>query len=495
MFKCFFAIQDPRLSTPSKKTHPNFKVDPFMLHLLHCFARMWDLGAEISFDEATQGFKGRHYLKAKIKFKKAGDGYLIDCIGDDGFIFTFYQRTNPAPKKWTDIGFSPTQARVLFLFDQLPGKFYICYLDNLFMSAKLCRTAYVELNSKVMMHGVTRASGRGLPEFVIQKEVTGVLEKQALTGTLKAAVLIGDNKCPALLACSVYDSKPVHFLSTAAKEIKWLTKDRQVHDYTIDDRVSMLFLRTNMQEMYNYGMNKIDLGDQYRGQYKMDYWKRQSKWWMALWLFGLQICVVNAYVAYTAMCTHLYKMEKKEMLTHYEFQKYLALALIDPDGWGPHSENWRRTVVKKGRGTAYTNEYQPVAREVQKPKAERINETTLEPITGKLRNRIVYGGPNNIRHLPVVCDQKEPICALHRYAHGRDNNEGKMRAQCMWCDDCHVTLCIKCYHLFHTIKNPKQLKAEVLRATKISAKLKKAEVLQATKKPAKSKRSKRHNTK
>ena len=99
MFKCFFACQDPRLSTPSKKTHPNFKIDPFILHLLKCFAEMWNLGAEISFDEATQGFKGRHYLKAKIKFKKAGDGYLIDCIGDDGFIFTFYQRTNPAPKK------------------------------------------------------------------------------------------------------------------------------------------------------------------------------------------------------------------------------------------------------------------------------------------------------------------------------------------------------------------------------------------------------------
>ena len=108
MFKCFFAIQDPRLNPPSKKTHPNFKVDPFMLHLLHRLAEVWDLGPGISFDEATQSFKGRHYLKAKIKYKIAGDGHLIDCIGDDGFIFTMYQRTNPAPKKWTDLGFSPT---------------------------------------------------------------------------------------------------------------------------------------------------------------------------------------------------------------------------------------------------------------------------------------------------------------------------------------------------------------------------------------------------
>ena len=138
-----------------------------MLHLLHCFVAMLDLGSEISYNKATQGFKGRHSLQSKNKFKKVGDGYLIDCIGDDGFICTFYQRTNPAPQQWIYLGFSPIQARVLFLFDQLPGEYYICYLDNLFISAKLCRTAYISLKSKVMMHGVTRASGSSLPEFVI----------------------------------------------------------------------------------------------------------------------------------------------------------------------------------------------------------------------------------------------------------------------------------------------------------------------------------------
>ena len=136
--KCFFAVQDPRLNAPSKKTHPNFKVDPFMLHLFHCFAEMWDLGAQISFDEVAQGFKGRHYLKAKINHKEAGDECLIDCIGVDAFIFTFYQRANPAPKKLTDKGFSPTQARALFLFDQLLVKFCACHLDNLIQFALQC---------------------------------------------------------------------------------------------------------------------------------------------------------------------------------------------------------------------------------------------------------------------------------------------------------------------------------------------------------------------
>ena len=111
IFKCFFACQDPRLSTPSKKSYPNFKINPFLLYLLQYSAQMWDLCAEISFDEATQGCRGRHYLKAKIKYKKAVDGYLIDCIGDDVL---------STPEKWTSMGFRSTQARVLFLFDQLP---------------------------------------------------------------------------------------------------------------------------------------------------------------------------------------------------------------------------------------------------------------------------------------------------------------------------------------------------------------------------------------
>jgi len=325
-----------------------------------------------------------------------------------------------------------------------------------------------------MMHGVTRASGGGLPEFVIQKEVTGVQEKQSLNGTAKAAVLIGDEACPGLLTCSVYDSKPVHFLSTAVINIKWIIKDWKIFDYSVDDCVPMKFLRTNMQEMYNYGMNKIDLGDQYRGQYKMDYWKRQSKWWMELWLFGLQVCMVNAFVIYYAMCVHLYKMNKKEMLTHYEFQKYLALALINPEGWIPHSENWRRKITKKGRGTGYSNKYHPIERKVNNVKAVRINEDTLDPVTCKLRNRLCYCGLDNLRHIPVKCLQQEPLCDLHRFAFRRNDNKGKIRAQCMWCNDCHVILCISCFEHFHTIKNPKQLKTEVIQATNTTQKIKEA---------------------
>ena len=151
-----------------------------------------------------------------------------------------------------------------------------------------------------------------------------------------------------------------------------------------------------------------------------------------------------------------------------------------------------RPSQKKGRGTAYANEIQAVARGVmKKPKAEQINDDTLDPVIGKLRNRIVYGGPDNLRHLPVQCELKEPVCALHRYAHGRDTSKGKVRAQCMWCDDCNTVLCIKCFHLFHTVKNPKQLKAEVVRQTNITTAIKtgKAKINHAKATPAKKRKN------
>ena len=52
-------------------------------------------------------------------------------------------------------------------------------------------------------------------------------QKEVVVGSLKVAAPTGDDECPTLVACSVCDSKPVHFLSAAATEIKWLTKDRK----------------------------------------------------------------------------------------------------------------------------------------------------------------------------------------------------------------------------------------------------------------------------
>ena len=86
------------------------------------------------------------------------------------------------------------------------------------------------------------------------------------------AVLQGDKKCPNLVASSIYDKKTVNFLSMVCTEVKWVSKMRQV--YNVDTRMleTMRFLRLNNIDNYNVSMGHVDLSDQIRDQYHMNYW-------------------------------------------------------------------------------------------------------------------------------------------------------------------------------------------------------------------------------
>ena len=106
------------------------------------------------------------------------------------------------------------------LFDEVTDEYHECGVDNLYMSEIFFRDAYTHLK-KIKLHGVTRKSGRGLPSTIMQKEVQNKAEQEKVRGTVLAAELVDDSKCPSLIAVSVYDTKPVHFLSMKSDSIKW----------------------------------------------------------------------------------------------------------------------------------------------------------------------------------------------------------------------------------------------------------------------------------
>ena len=91
-------------------------------------------------------------------------------------------------------------------------------------------------------------------------------------GAVIAAELVGDSKCPSLIAVSVYDTKPVHFLSMAVDNIKWIEKKREVYDRSIGQMATMKFLRVNVKDDYNHGMGGADIADQIRGSYRFYHW-------------------------------------------------------------------------------------------------------------------------------------------------------------------------------------------------------------------------------
>ena len=150
MWKTFFAVQDPRKETPSTKTHPNFKVDPFLHHIMKVSMDAWDMGEVLSCDEQDIGFTGRHQDKQRVNYKDEGDGFLTDSLCQDGYTYSFYFRNMPAPKKYVDQGYSPMNDRVLFLFDSLKEKNHIAGLDNLFVSALHMEHTQEKIKSRFM---------------------------------------------------------------------------------------------------------------------------------------------------------------------------------------------------------------------------------------------------------------------------------------------------------------------------------------------------------
>ena len=93
-----------------------------------------------------------------------------------------------------------------------------------------------------------------------------------MRGTIKAAVLEGDPKCPDVIVLSFYDSKDVYFMSTSCTTMKWIEKELKNYDKEQQKMVSMKFYCHEIVNDYNYGINIVDRADQIRSSYRFDPW-------------------------------------------------------------------------------------------------------------------------------------------------------------------------------------------------------------------------------
>ena len=231
------------------------------MHILAVSIAAWNCGMAISVDEQTIGFQGRHGDKLRITYKKEGDGFQCDALCNDEYNFSFYFRNHPPPKKYVDMRLSPLHARVMALFDDLKEDYHRCGIDNLYSSARFCKDAFNH-EQKVLLHGVAQKGGRGIPAHVLQEEVNNRKEQELVRGTVKACKLVGDKKCPQLCAVSVYDTKPVHFLTMCNDSIKWIKKEQKVYNKEEGKSQNIEFLRLNVNDEYNFGMGHVDVLDQ-----------------------------------------------------------------------------------------------------------------------------------------------------------------------------------------------------------------------------------------
>ena len=78
------------------------------------------------------------------------------------------------------------------------------------------------MKHKVMVHEFTRPSLRGIPPTIKQEEVKRKGDLEAVRHTVKADMLKGDSICTYLIAVSLYDTKPVYFLTSTTSHLYWM---------------------------------------------------------------------------------------------------------------------------------------------------------------------------------------------------------------------------------------------------------------------------------
>ena len=457
------------------------------------------LGSHPAGDEQTMRFQGRSAFKMRITYKAEGDGFQCDAICQDGFTYCFYFRQSPPPAKFTTMGFSPLHARILGLFETLPDAWYRITFDNLYISAKFIKQA---LKMKVLVGGVARQSGRGVPEIVKQEKKTSREDVEAVRGTVKAAVQRGAAATePNLVAVSCYDQKPVYYLTTMAECIEWIIKNKKVFSAALKKMITVNFLRLNILDEYNFNMNSVDIADQLRNYLRLDKNIRNWKWWWALFFWGMGVTSVNSYVLYKMF----HRSQGHTPKTHYDFQRLIVLALLDPQLHDPNKvlrRRRRRRITRRlsqgvSIGTAVAdvlNGEEPSAAGAVGDAPDAVTSISREQQdTRRLTFAMMMSGnrlgPQNrcgpthkfVDIIPVSDDEGKQFqdrcqwCANRwfknvkfttndtllkkRISAARKAHGGNTRKRCtMFCLSCRVKLCVPCWNDFHTAKIGKDKK-------------------------------------
>ena len=127
------------------------------------------------------------------------------------------------------------------------------------------------------------------------------------------------------------------------------------------------------------------------------------------------------------------------LLVFYEFIKCITLAWLDPVLY------WPVTSKKRVSSSSICTTATASSRTSKKSKPNRkrnstLSDLSLDPYCGAVRCRL----DTRLNHLPEEEERGEAQCQMHYW-----KNKSKYRKQLMKCATCQVTLCLKCYKIFH----------------------------------------------
>ena len=166
---------------------------------------------------------------------------------------------------------------------------------------------------------------------------------------------------------------------------------------------------------------------------------------MMFWAIGTLL--TNSYVVYLKI-NSLHGIRKKELLSHYEYRKDIAMYWINPELYTEKMKLLPITEFTISRKRKPTNEGSSCSDSISEltspsrsgKRMALINDASLQ-LNGSLNCRL----DRSRDHLPVVGSEIRMACPLHKWAaHIRTE-----KRNIGYCSVCNVSLCMECYRLFH----------------------------------------------
>ena len=162
-------------------------------------------------------------------------------------------------------------------------------------------------------------------------------------------------------------------------------------------------------------------------------------------LLNYKLQITNAYIVYKKYMI----MHRKKPMSHFNFQRAIAMAWINPSEYWPKPPSRRSRSASASVTSASSSS---TSRKRTRSKSSTTNESHVSrgtafsdktlSITGALARRTDL----NVHHWPIECTKKNACCQLHKWATGQ-----RLKRNVFVCSYCNVTLCARCYAPFHTM--------------------------------------------
>lgn len=228
---------------------------------------------ELSLDEAMVGFKGRSSLKQYLPLKPTKRGYKIWCVCESksGYLLNFDVYTGKSDNSSTTrLGATV----VKHLSTSYHNMGHVLFVDNYFSDVQLAKDL---LSCDTYVCATTRIDRKGFPNEI--KKV-----KLDRRGDYRSVIV--DHKVQAVVW---KDKKNVHFLNTFYDFDEETEVKRKLHDGSTTNVCCPTCVKG-----YNKYMGGVDLCDQKRKLFSCS--RKSIRWYMRLFWFLIDVCVVNAYI-------------------------------------------------------------------------------------------------------------------------------------------------------------------------------------------------------